>query len=145
MNLLEKIFGGSVLDGIDKLIGRFKLSPEEAQKFKMVLAENEHEVAKWQVELQEKAMDIEARMIETVNATMREEAKSEHWAQWLWRPMVGFTMCAVLINNYILLPYLAKFGLQPIVIPPDVWTTMLVVLGAAAATRGWQKIEEAKK
>src|SRR2546428_4752002 len=86
--------------------------------------------------------DNELQSIMSVNATMQAEAKSEHWAQWVWRPTIGLSFSAVIVNNFILLPYFAKFGLQPIVIPDDVWTAMLVILGAAAATRGWQKVEE---
>jgi hypothetical protein len=86
--------------------------------------------------------DIELASINAVNATMQAEAKSEHWAQWLWRPVIGFTFAAVILNNYILLPYTK---LQPIVIPAEVWTAMLVILGASAATRGWEKVAKAQK
>jgi len=87
----------------------------------------------------------ELATIQAVNSTMQSEAKSEHWAQWLWRPVVGFTFSAILVNNYILLPYAAKLGIQPLIIPENVWTAMLVILGASAATRGWQKVVEAQK
>lgn len=90
-----------------------------------------------------KARAVETQVIESVNATMRAEASSQHWAQWLWRPVVGFTFSAVIVNNYILMPYFQKW-VQPIVMPDGIWTAMLVVLGAAAATRGWEKVEEAK-
>jgi len=30
------------------------------------------------------------KQISEVNATMREETKSEHWMQWSWRPYIGF-------------------------------------------------------
>lgn len=86
--------------------------------------------------------DIELASINAVNATMQAEAKSEHWAQWLWRPVIGFTFAAVILNNYILMPYTK---LQPIVIPAEVWTAMLVILGASAATRGWEKVTKASK
>jgi len=87
----------------------------------------------------------EKEMMESVNATMREEAKSEHWAQWLWRPCVGFTFCATIINNYILLPYFHAYGMQPITIPGELWSAMLVVLGVAAGTRGLEKWQNGKK
>src|SRR3990172_6618228 len=49
-----------------------------------------------------KMSDIAAKQIESVNATMREESKSAHWIQFSWRPIIGFTFAAVIINNYIL-------------------------------------------
>jgi hypothetical protein len=87
----------------------------------------------------------ELATIQAVNATMQAEAKSEHWAQWMWRPMIGFTFAGTILNNYVLLPYFAKLGLQPVTIPDNIWTAMLVILGASAATRGWQKVVEAQK
>ena len=86
----------------------------------------------------------DAKQIESVNATMREEAKSEHWAQWLWRPVVGFTFSGILINNYILLPYFAKYGFLSLPIPGEVWSAMLVILGVAAGTRGLEKWQKEK-
>jgi hypothetical protein len=32
----------------------------------------------------------ETKRIQVVNATMQAEARSEHWAQWFWRPFCGF-------------------------------------------------------
>jgi hypothetical protein len=118
----------SVLKGV----GIIKDSESEAKAMSALLAA-QGEFAK-----------VEKDLIESVNSTMREEAKSEHWAQWLWRPMVGFTFCATIVNNYILLPYLVGYGLRPIGIPGEIWSAMLVVLGVAAGTRGWEKIQRTK-
>jgi hypothetical protein len=120
---------------------------------KRVLPEKMSEEEKAKIELQFRLAllqadaekdDAAAKLIESVNATMREEAKSEHWPQWSWRPTIGFTFAAVIINNYIALPYFAKFGVVALPIPDRVWEALLVILGAAAFTRGWQKTEEAK-
>jgi len=81
----------------------------------------------------------DAKTIESINATMRAEAQSEHWMQWSWRPTIGFSFAAILVNNYILLPYLSKVGVVPIPVPDNVWTAMLVILGAAAAGRSFEK------
>ena len=83
--------------------------------------------------------------LKAVNQTMQAEAKSEHWIQYSWRPIIGLTFAGTIINNYILLPYFATVGLKPVVIPDGIWSAMLVVLGVAAGTRGWQKIEQARK
>ncbi len=74
-----------------------------------------------------------------INATMREEAKSEHFLQWSWRPLIGYTFAGVIINNYILIPYFFSLGLKPIDVPDGIWSAMLVVLGVAAGTRGLEK------
>ena len=82
--------------------------------------------------------------METVNSTMREEAKSEHWIVFSWRPLVGFCFVALIANNFIFMPYLASYGLQPIIIPDGIWSAMLVVLGVSAGTRGYEKVMRAK-
>ena len=82
--------------------------------------------------------------MESVNATMREEAKSDHWLQWSWRPVVGYTFSLTIINNYIIAPYFAKYGVLAVVIPGELWSAMLVVLGVAAGTRGLEKWQKAK-
>jgi len=80
-----------------------------------------------------------AQQAAAINATMQAEAKSEHWLQWSWRPLVGLTFTLVILNNYVLMPYLSQYA-HPIDVPAGVWNAMLVVLGAAAATRGWEKV-----
>jgi len=132
---LSSVFGskgiiGSVMDVL-KDTG-IVVDPETKIKVQQALFD-------YQVKIEE----LHAREMETINATMQAEAKSEHWAQWLWRPTIGFSFSAVIVNNYILMPYFSKL-VVPIVIPDNVWTAMLVILGAAAATRGWQKVEETK-
>ena len=96
------------------------------------------------LEFESKVMEYASRQQEAVNATMREEAKSEHWIQYSWRPLVGFTFIGVIINNFVLIPYTAALGLDihVIDIPEGIWSAMLVILGVAAGTRGlaqWQK------
>ena len=94
--------------------------------------------------LEVQMQQLQAAQLESVNATMRAEAASEHWLVWSWRPLVGYTFCVTIINNYALLPYFAKYGVQPIVIPGELWSAMLVVLGVAAGTRGLEKWQKAK-
>jgi len=96
------------------------------------------------LEFEKAVMDTATAQQEAVNATMQAEAKSEHWMQYSWRPTIGFTFAAVIINNYIFLPYLAAFGLRSIIIPEGIWSAMLVVLGVAAGTRGLEKWQKSK-
>ncbi|HTB05353.1 MAG TPA: 3TM-type holin [Bacteroidia bacterium] len=109
-------------------------TPEDKQKAQEALYN-------YELQMRDKDNDV----IKAVNDTMQTEAKSEHWLQWSWRPLVGITFSGVIINNYILLPYFAKAGLQAITIPSEMWNAMLVVLGVAAGTRGWEKIVSAQQ
>lgn len=131
-----------ILDGAADIISKFKADPT-----KVVEVHAEIEKLKIQTQLESEKISAQleetfAKELETVNLTMREEAKSEHWMQWAWRPMIGFTFCAILVNNYILLPYFHKMGMEVIVIPDNVWSAILVILGVASAGRAamnWKK------
>ena len=131
---LEDIFRGGtegIFSGIKGIIQSFKGDPLE-------LAKLEFEIHKAEAQLQ-------ATLVAAVNATMQAEAKSEHWAQWAWRPTFGFTGAAILVNNYLLLPYFAPLGIVPIAVPSEVWLMLLAVLGVAAWTRGQAQIESVKR
>ena len=136
-DILKGVFGDKGLAGtvVDVLKSTGVMTDPE-QQLKIQQAMQDYEV---------KMSDIAAKQIESVNATMREESKSDHWIQFSWRPTIGFTFAAVIINNYILLPYFSKIGITPISIPAEMWTAILVILGAAAATRGWKKITRNKE
>ena len=117
-----KGLGAAVKDAVSA----FKADPTKVQEFETQIANA--------------TVTYQQSVIESVNATMREEAKSEHWMQWSWRPTFGFTACGILVNNYVLLPYFSKLGIVPIAIPSEVWLTVMAVLGVAAWTRGQEKI-----
>lgn len=114
--------------GIGNLVSKFKADPTKVLEF-------EHGIALETIKFQNS-------VIASVNATMQAEARSEHWMQWSWRPTFGFTGSAILINNYILLPYFEPFGIKPIAVPSEVWLTIMAVLGVAAWTRGQEKINK---
>lgn len=123
-----KVIGGVVDKYLPKSMSEKEKSDMQLEIDKLLLEEEKNNQAQ----------------IDAINQTMREEAKSEHWAQWLWRPLVGFTFCGVIINNYILIPYFAKYGMIPIIIPEGIWSAILVVLGVSAGTRGVEKIMRTK-
>jgi len=89
--------------------------------------------------IEQARLSYASQLATAVNATMQAEAKSEHWLQWSWRPLFGFTGVALLINNYILASYLAPLGFIPIVVPNDVWLMIMAVLGISAYVRGRDK------
>lgn len=148
MSLIKDLVGGGLkglADSAVSIIKQFKLSPEQAVEAEQKIKEFEIKAQEVENQLVISLEQESSKQLETVNATMREEAKSEKWAQWLWRPIIGFTFSAILINNYILLPYFKNKGMEMIVIPDTVFTAILVILGAASGMRGWEKVEKAKK
>jgi len=101
-------------EAIEKAVGAFKANPTQ--------------VVELQAAVEQAALQFQSATLASVNATMQAEAKSEHWMQWAWRPCFGFTGAGILINNYILLPYFAKLGVVPIVVPAEVWMMIAAVL-----------------
>lgn len=155
---LATMFGGPLAGGAVSLLSKKLLGkeggteediatlvasgdPNTILKIKEVEATLKTELKRLDVE----GKKIEGEIIKDINTTMQAEAKSDHWMQKSWRPVVGFTFAAVIINNYILLPYFSGLGLVPIEIPSGVWQAMLIVLGVAAGTRGLEKWEREKK
>lgn len=126
-----------VLEGTGNLIAKFKADPTK-------VIELEADLKKLEMEAETKLAEMDSKVIESVNATMREEAKSEHWIQWCWRPSVGFCFILIVVNNYVALPYLKKYGLEPIDIPSEVFMAILAILGVASWHRGVQKVEREK-
>lgn len=95
------------------------------------------------VQLQEKAMDhearladIEARKLESVNATMRTEAQSERWPQYSWRPFNGFMFPVSVVLIYFVLPMAGDTVPD---VPQWVWAGWLSILGVATWDRGKEK------
>lgn len=113
-------------NGIGNIISKFKADPTKVLELESAIAQE--------------TIKFQQSVIVAVNETMRSEAQSEHWMQWAWRPTFGFTACGVLVNNYVLLPYLQPWGVVPIVVPQEVWLMIMAVLGVAAWTRGQEKI-----
>ena len=135
--IIGDLLNNTVGKVVGKLVDKYlPASMSEEDKAKMLL-----EMEKLTLE---EGKTLQAQ-IESVNATMREEAKSEHFLQWAWRPIIGLTFGLTILYNYIFIGFLIQFGFQSIEIPSEVWNSMLVILGAASAFRGWSKVEKEKK
>ena len=134
---------GSLVDSLSNAVGKFIRTPEEKDEMAKWASQAKLDVQK---ELDDHTQTMEQlyqQELDTVNKTMQAESTSGHWAQWMWRPMVGFTFCAILINNYILVGYFS--WAKAVSIPGEVWSAILVILGASAAGRSWEKVTKMQK
>lgn len=88
--------------------------------------------------------EMEARMLDTINATMREELKSEHWVSWAWRPLFGLTFNLVWTLHGIMIG-IAMWNKDFTVISriPDL-TIFYGVAGAAVGIYAWRRTDEKK-
>lgn len=112
-------------------------------------AEVQDKAREFQMKNREMLLDYRARMyesetkrLEAVNATMQSESKSEHWAQWLWRPFNGFVLGTLVLGDYFVLPLLK---IPSPYVPPEVWMALGAILGVASWHRGKAKVTKAEK
>jgi len=118
--IIGDLLNSTVGKVVGKLVDKYlPASMSEEDKAKILL-----EMEKLTIE---EGKNLQAQM-ETINQTMREEAKSEHFITYSWRPFLGYTLAAIMINNYILFGYLHQYGIQKIELPTEIWQVFLVVL-----------------
>jgi hypothetical protein len=116
---------------VKEAVGAFKADPTK--------------VAEFDAAIETATLNAQASMSQAINATMQAEANSEHWLQYSWRPLYGYTGILLIIHNYVLASYFAKYGLTPLTVPIEVWYLLTTVVGVTAYTRGQNLIEQTKK
>jgi len=83
----------------------------------------------------------ELKELEASMTVVVAEAKSEHWLTANWRPVTMLSFVSIIVNNYIIYPYLSLFWSEaPILaIPPDMWELLKIGLGGYVVSRGVEK------
>jgi len=79
---------------------------------------------------------VEAAKLETVNATMRMESRSEHWPQYSWRPFNGFMFPLTMFAAIVVLP---ACGIEQPEMSMELVLGWLSILGVATVGRNRQK------
>lgn len=74
--------------------------------------------------------------------TIRAEAQSDSWLTKSWRPITMMSFVAIIVNNYIIAPYMAWIGypVPTLAIPPDMWTLLSIGIGGYVVSRGGEKL-----
>lgn len=69
------------------------------------------------------------------------EQTIENKLQTSWRPILMLSITAILVNNYILVPYLSAVGVPVamIEIPEKMWNLLTICLGTLIAGRSAEK------
>jgi len=79
----------------DAIHAAIQNDPDAAVKIAKIEADHKEAI-------QAQLLAAETARITSVNKTMQAETKSEHWAQWLWRPYNGFLFGTTLFMVYAL-------------------------------------------
>ncbi len=72
------------------------------------------------------------------------EIQGEGWLQRSWRPITMLVFVFIILNNYVIVPYVAAFGgaVPALEIPNGMWALLNVGIGGYIASRGIEKVVE---
>jgi hypothetical protein len=63
-----------------------------------------------------------------ISKIVAHEVKSDHWLQRLWRPILMMSVTGIMVNTYIILPYINAFLSQKIIMTlPEAFYDLLVI------------------
>lgn len=74
------------------------------------------------------------------------EIQGQSWLQRNWRPILMLATVAIVVNNYIVYPYLSLFGAPSVILelPDELWQLMKIGVGGYMVGRSAEKIAEVK-
>ena len=123
---------GPVVKGIFNIIDQTVEDKDQAARIKATIASQQNALI--QPELKG-AIDI-----------ILAEAKG-NWLQKSWRPLLMMSVMAIVVNNYILFPYLARWTTQVVVLelPGGLWALLTTGVGGYVVGRSGEKIAQAIK
>lgn len=96
---------------------------------------------KVKAELQAQMLQHSSEIEKAAASVVVAEAKGESWLQRNWRPVTMMSFVVIIINNYILVPWLQTLGLPAVSldIPPDMWSLLQIGIGGYIVSRGAEK------
>ena len=123
------MFGwGEAVKGVTDLVGKFVEDPDKANEL--------------ETEIKKSLMGIEKQLIQSQTAVIVAEAKSQSFIAKNWRPMIMLIFGAIILNNYILFPYIQLFGGTAIKLdlPPAMWELLKIGIGGYIVRRTGEKM-----
>ena len=71
------------------------------------------------------------------------EAKG-NWLQKSWRPILMLSVVAIVVNNYIIFPYVQLFGFKAVLLelPEKLWNLLTIGVGGYIVGRSAEKVAE---
>lgn len=88
-------------------------------------------------EFQSKVLEHEVEMAKQQASVILAEANGKSWLQRNWRPLLMVVFMAILVNNWILVPYIP--GVQMLEFPAAFWALMTVGVGGYIGGRSYDK------
>lgn len=81
---------------------------------------------------------LEAELVKARQQVLVAEIQGQSWMQRNWRPITMLSFVAIIVNNYILFPYLPSA--EVLEIPPGMWNLLQIGIGGYIVGRSGEKI-----
>jgi len=102
MSFLDKLATFGIKDLVVSVLDRIKLSPEKKAEIELQMAQNAHELATMQA-------NLEARLEEIAAERFKSETTSDDKYVKRWRPTFAYVIILIYLNNYLIYPYVTFF------------------------------------
>lgn len=140
MGLGSSIVGliGGAIKPVTDMVDNLHTSDAEKQQVKNELRRLENNITS-------KVLDYEKMLLQSKTELVGAEIRGRSWLQRNWRPLLMLSVVAIIVNNYILFPYLSAFGMeeaQMLELPNGLWTLLTTGVGGYVVGRSGEKISE---
>jgi hypothetical protein len=90
------------------------------------------------------SLQYESELNKSKASIITAEAQGASWLQRNWRPVLMISIVAIVVNNYIVYPYLVLFGIPatPLELPDELFTLMQIGVGGYIVGRSAEKISK---
>lgn len=128
---------GEVIQPITSLIDNLTTTDKEKLQLK-------NELQKIQNTYQSKVLEYQSNISRYQEKIIVSEAKGKSWTQRNWRPILMLSITLILINNYIIFPYLHIYFPEVVVLnfPTGLWTLLTTGVGGYILGRSGEKISQ---
>ena len=91
--------------------------------------------------IEEKILEYESSLAQSKASVLIAEAKGDSTLQRTWRPITMLSFVAIIVNNYILVPYIGMFTdeIQVLDMPAGLWSLLTIGIGGYIASRWHEK------
>jgi hypothetical protein len=136
-------FVKGIISPVKDIIDEFHHSGEEKQSAQMAIFRLEQA-------MREKLLEYHAKITELQASIVLAETKGKAWMQQNWRPILMLSFTAIIVNNYILVPWInvlaAAFGSEfqaPVLeFPSQFWTLLIAGVSGYLVARTAEKTKK---
>jgi hypothetical protein len=105
------------------------------------------QLAQLAAEVEEQILAHAATLYQSQRDVLVAEIQGDSWLQRAWRPITMLVFVFIILNNYVVVPYVSAFGgvVPALEIPNGMWALLNVGIGGYIASRGVEKIVKARQ